>query len=80
MTVREQYELEQRLKRINNRDSIPPEGIDARAFYEEQYRRRMAQVPQDGNRGKWTGATGESVYIPSDSKIKKILEKYGLKE
>ncbi len=79
LTAKEKYEYEQRLKRITNRIPTPPNGLTTEKFYNEQYKRRMSQVPNTGARGKWTGTRGESVFIPSDVEIKKILEKYGLK-
>lgn len=46
--------------------------------FQSSYEDRISHTPRDGERGEWTGKRGESVYVPSDEKIKEILAKYGL--
>lgn len=47
--------------------------------YYTSYAERLQQTPLDsGERGKWTGVRGESVFIPNDRDIKKMLKKNGL--
>lgn len=47
--------------------------------YLSSYSERISHTPnEDGKRGDWTGVRGESDFIPNDSDIKGILEKYGV--
>lgn len=47
--------------------------------YFSTYDERLKQTPkEDSDRGEWAGERGESKFIPNDSEIKAILEKYGL--
>lgn len=48
------------------------------SFSDEQYKKRINQTPAEGRRGSWTGERGESMYIPTDSKMKELLAQYGL--
>lgn len=47
--------------------------------YFSTYDERINHTPKENSeRGEWTGDRGESIFIPNDPEIKKILEKYGL--
>lgn len=55
-----------------------PEGDSPEDYY-STYDERLKQTPkEDSDRGEWEGERGESKFIPNDSEIKDILEKYGL--
>ena len=49
-------------------------------FEQEQYKNRINQTPsEDSSLGTWTGKRGESTFIPSDPKLREILQtQYGV--
>ena len=42
------------------------------------YKERLDQTPVEGTRGHWSGERGESVFLPSQERVKQILGPYGL--
>lgn len=55
------------------------ETKDAGDNFYSTYDERLKQTPKDGtDRGEWDEERGESKFIPTEEKIKVILDKYGL--
>lgn len=50
-----------------------PEGKLEKGEYPSTYRERLDQTPREGERGSWTGERGESVFVPSDGEMKRLL-------
>ena len=47
--------------------------------YPSSYKERIDRTPRENSdRGEWTGERGESVFIPSDEEMQKLLAQFGL--
>lgn len=53
--------------------------LERQTGYYSSYKERISHVPaEESKKGSWIGVRGESVFVPSDPKVKAMLAEYGL--
>ena len=72
-----QAELPDDSGEASNQEDLADDVADV--AYQSTYKERIDRTPRnDGERGNWQGARGESVFIPNSDEINEILDEYNV--